>query len=138
MPDPRQVNGLSNIVAVSAGTISCVALDKDGVVWGWGTNSYGVLGDNKGVGPLGSWIVNPVKLFKSTGSGTPIITPTASAVSTPVPTSPAGTPSPAASASPAASQSSTPAPGMGLMTALSAITLAMGACVLFHVRRRKN
>ncbi len=33
--------GLSNVVAISAGVNHCLALRKDGIVFGWGNNTYG-------------------------------------------------------------------------------------------------
>ena len=41
---PVQVSGLSNITAISAGEYHCLALEADGTVWAWGTNTYGQLG----------------------------------------------------------------------------------------------
>jgi alpha-tubulin suppressor-like RCC1 family protein len=39
------VSGLTNIVAVAAGTEFSLALDGSGAVWAWGTNAHGELGD---------------------------------------------------------------------------------------------
>jgi alpha-tubulin suppressor-like RCC1 family protein len=39
------VSDLKGIVAVDAGVNHRLALDKDGVVWGWGKNAYGQTGD---------------------------------------------------------------------------------------------
>lgn len=44
---PVQVKGLSGIVSVSAGSTYCLALDKNGVIWAWGDDSAGQLGDGK-------------------------------------------------------------------------------------------
>ena len=42
---PVHVNGLSNIIAISAGGTSSYAVKSDGTVWAWGNNSSGQLGD---------------------------------------------------------------------------------------------
>lgn len=42
---PVQVEGLSNVDAVCAGTTFSLALDNDGKVWAWGLNDEGQLGD---------------------------------------------------------------------------------------------
>ncbi len=42
--DPMQVSGLANVVAIEAGT-SAYALRSDGVVFAWGMNSFGELGN---------------------------------------------------------------------------------------------
>jgi alpha-tubulin suppressor-like RCC1 family protein len=42
---PVAVNGLSNVVSVSAGDSHMLALRADGTVWSWGMNSSGQLGD---------------------------------------------------------------------------------------------
>lgn len=44
-PVPKQVAGLGNITAISAGGSHCLALARDGTVWAWGFNKYGQLGD---------------------------------------------------------------------------------------------
>ncbi len=44
-PTPVQVTGLSDIIAVAAGTSSSVALSADGTVWTWGSDANGQLGD---------------------------------------------------------------------------------------------
>lgn len=44
-PVPKQVAGLSNITAISAGFDHNLALAKDGTVWAWGFNKSGQLGD---------------------------------------------------------------------------------------------
>lgn len=41
---PVQVAGVSNAVAVSAGSDFALALKSDGTVWGWGYNVDGELG----------------------------------------------------------------------------------------------
>ena len=40
-PTPRQVEGVSDAVAVSGGANHMFLLKKDGTVWGWGSNSSG-------------------------------------------------------------------------------------------------
>ncbi|WPB74364.1 RCC1 repeat-containing protein [Archangium violaceum] len=42
---PAPVPGLTDVVAISAGQSSNLALRRDGTVWGWGDNSLGQLGD---------------------------------------------------------------------------------------------
>lgn len=42
---PEKIEGLSDIVAVSAGLSNSTALKADGTVWAWGDNAYGQLGD---------------------------------------------------------------------------------------------
>ncbi|GAB6043855.1 RCC1 domain-containing protein [Endothiovibrio diazotrophicus] len=43
---PVQVYGLSDVVAVSAGSAFSIALKSDGTVWAWGSNNYGQIGDS--------------------------------------------------------------------------------------------
>lgn len=42
---PVQVSGIRDVVAISAGEAFSLALDADGVVWSWGYNANGQLGD---------------------------------------------------------------------------------------------
>lgn len=42
---PVQVTGVSNVVAIAAGSYYSLALESDGSVWAWGTNTSGQLGD---------------------------------------------------------------------------------------------
>jgi alpha-tubulin suppressor-like RCC1 family protein len=42
---PIKVYGLSDIIAISAGSNHAMALKNDGTVWAWGDNLYGRLGD---------------------------------------------------------------------------------------------
>ncbi|HQR19103.1 MAG TPA: choice-of-anchor D domain-containing protein, partial [Gemmatimonadales bacterium] len=44
-PEPVQVPGLDNVVAVSAGWGHSLALKSDGTVWAWGSGIYGQNGD---------------------------------------------------------------------------------------------
>ncbi|HZX47734.1 MAG TPA: hypothetical protein VFF47_00775 [Nitrospirota bacterium] len=42
---PRQVIGLTDVVAIATGWSAGMALKSDGTVWTWGENEYGTLGD---------------------------------------------------------------------------------------------
>jgi len=42
---PAQVQGLTNIIAISTGGYHALALKSDGTVWAWGCNNRGTLGD---------------------------------------------------------------------------------------------
>ena len=42
---PGQVRGLSEVVAIAAGSYHSLAVKTDGTVWAWGWNQYGQLGD---------------------------------------------------------------------------------------------
>ena len=44
-PTPVQVLSLSGITKISAGWEHCLALDNNGIIWAWGGNYYGQLGD---------------------------------------------------------------------------------------------
>ena len=55
---PVQVQGLGNIIAISAGTGHSLALRNDGTVWAWGGNRYGQLGDSTRVNRH-----SPVKVY---------------------------------------------------------------------------
>jgi alpha-tubulin suppressor-like RCC1 family protein len=44
-PQPAQVPGLTQVVALAAGTDHSLALKSDGTVWAWGANNAGQLGD---------------------------------------------------------------------------------------------
>jgi alpha-tubulin suppressor-like RCC1 family protein len=44
-PIPQEVPGLTNIVAIEAGTFHSLALRNDGLVFSWGTNGNGELGN---------------------------------------------------------------------------------------------
>jgi alpha-tubulin suppressor-like RCC1 family protein len=50
-PTPTEIDGLSGVSAISAGTNFSIVLRTDGTVWGFGTNSQGELGSttNNGV-----------------------------------------------------------------------------------------
>ena len=45
---PVQISGLDQVVAVSAGYVHAMALRKDGSVWSWGSDSFGVLASKNG------------------------------------------------------------------------------------------
>jgi alpha-tubulin suppressor-like RCC1 family protein len=60
---PQLVPGLSNIVAIHAGTAHSLALRSDGLVFGWGDNTYGQLGNPPAGGPL----VGPTLVGNLTG-----------------------------------------------------------------------
>ncbi len=58
--------GMKAIIAISAGNYFSVALDEDGVVWTWGTNSVGQLGHGTQTGsPVPKRVdgIGPVKLI---------------------------------------------------------------------------
>ncbi len=40
-----QVTGLSGVTAIASGDFYTMALKSDGLVWAWGWNGYGQLGD---------------------------------------------------------------------------------------------
>ena len=42
--NPTLIKGLKNIVQISAGVNFTIALDSNGLVWGWGGNYHGRLG----------------------------------------------------------------------------------------------
>ena len=46
---PVQVPWLTNVIAVSGGTLNSMALQNNGTVWSWGENSYGQVGDGTSV-----------------------------------------------------------------------------------------
>jgi uncharacterized protein YkwD len=50
-PTARHVRGLSDIVGLSAGSFHCLALNRDGTLWSWGSNSAGQLGQGLTAGP---------------------------------------------------------------------------------------
>jgi alpha-tubulin suppressor-like RCC1 family protein len=60
---PTQVNGLSDVVAVSGGTGWSQALQSDGTVWAWGSNYYGQLG----IGSLIDFSLAPVQVSELHG-----------------------------------------------------------------------
>lgn len=43
---PLGIAGLSNVMQIAAGRAHAMALDRDGLLWGWGYNGYGQLGDS--------------------------------------------------------------------------------------------
>ena len=48
-PTPIQIP-ISNVIAISAGGMDCIALKSDGTVWAWGDNEWGELGDGTNMG----------------------------------------------------------------------------------------
>jgi len=44
-PTPTQVNNLTGVIAVAAGSGFSLALKSDGTLWGWGHNNYGLFGN---------------------------------------------------------------------------------------------
>ncbi|OGC24008.1 hypothetical protein A3J90_01930 [candidate division WOR-1 bacterium RIFOXYC2_FULL_37_10] len=64
-PNPTKVNLPFPVVAIAAGTLHSLAVDKNGNVWVWGHNLYGELGrpsDNDGTEPSPIRIVLPPKI----------------------------------------------------------------------------
>jgi alpha-tubulin suppressor-like RCC1 family protein len=45
--EPIQLNGLTDVIAISAATRFSMALKSDGTVWTWGSNNMGGLGDGR-------------------------------------------------------------------------------------------
>jgi alpha-tubulin suppressor-like RCC1 family protein len=72
---PTPVNNVSGIVAVGAGQYHSVAVSSDGVVWAWGDNASGQIGDGTTTNRL-----DPVKISEagfSWKAGTPTFSPAA-------------------------------------------------------------
>lgn len=42
---PTQIPGLTNVIAIRAGSYTSYALKSDGTVWAWGYNAFGTIGD---------------------------------------------------------------------------------------------
>jgi alpha-tubulin suppressor-like RCC1 family protein len=64
LPTPTMVPGLPEIVAITAGEDHAFALAKNGMVWSWGNNEAGQLGQD----PLAASIVpTPAKVYNLTG-----------------------------------------------------------------------
>ena len=59
---PIQVEGLQNIIAVAAGYYHGLALGKDGIVWAWGNNANGQLGNGHSGKDLNSVTPIPISL----------------------------------------------------------------------------
>jgi alpha-tubulin suppressor-like RCC1 family protein len=53
-PTAAEVSGLKNVVAISAGGGHSLALDDKGVVWAWGWNNVGQLGNDRSGDPTNS------------------------------------------------------------------------------------
>ncbi|NOK13758.1 MopE-related protein [Corallococcus exercitus] len=62
---PAQVQGLTGVVAITAGGHHVLALKQDGTVWAWGYNAWGQIGD--GTGGPGKNRLTPVQLTSLTG-----------------------------------------------------------------------
>lgn len=63
--EPKQVQGLDHIVAISAGSDHTLALKGDGTVWAWGYNNNGQLGTGTSSGE--SPVQTPVQVTGLTG-----------------------------------------------------------------------
>jgi len=59
---PRQVDGISDVIAISDSGFFTLALRKDGTVWSWGRNSMGQLGN----GRISDYESKPVQVQKLT------------------------------------------------------------------------
>ena len=59
---PIEVPGLEQIRKVAAGSDFFLALKKDGTVWSWGVNNYGVLGNQTGPGQTLRGTATPVRV----------------------------------------------------------------------------
>ncbi|WP_424358732.1 RCC1 domain-containing protein [Methanocella sp. MCL-LM] len=57
MSTPAKVQGLNDIIQISAGAYHCVALKQDGSVWSWGNNEFGQIGGGPAIYKL-----TPVKV----------------------------------------------------------------------------
>lgn len=44
---PKKITGLKNIIMTAVGDRHYLALDRNGTVWVWGSNAYGIFGNNK-------------------------------------------------------------------------------------------
>lgn len=60
---PVQISGISNVVAIAAGSFHSVALRNDGTVWAWGENNHGQLGD----GTTSNYSDSPVQVIDLSG-----------------------------------------------------------------------
>jgi alpha-tubulin suppressor-like RCC1 family protein len=59
---PREVDGLDGVSKAQAGSRFFLALKRDGTVWSWGYNAYGVLGDHTGPGQMLRDTTTPVRV----------------------------------------------------------------------------
>jgi len=59
---PVLINGLENIIAISAGNEHLLALDEDGIIWGLGQNNWGQIGDG-----ATTYALTPVRVEFPTG-----------------------------------------------------------------------
>ncbi|HEX7294988.1 MAG TPA: chitobiase/beta-hexosaminidase C-terminal domain-containing protein, partial [Pyrinomonadaceae bacterium] len=69
-PVPRQVVGLTNVIAIAAGYRHSLALKSDGSVWAWGNNVSGQLGDGTTVNSNVPVLVANLTATAVTGGGT--------------------------------------------------------------------
>ncbi len=67
---PTQVNTISNIIAIAAGDSHCLALQSNGTLWSWGSNTNGQLGEGTRVFAINSPVeVVDIKDIKLMGQG---------------------------------------------------------------------
>ena len=70
---PTLVPGLTDVVAIGAGSNNCFALRENGEIWTWGDNQYGKLGDgtttNRNIPVLSQMTIN----IPSTAPASPVI-----------------------------------------------------------------
>ena len=62
---PIEMPGLSDVVAVSTGQRTCLALKSDGTVWAWGNNETGLLGNGSASSTVS--IATPVQIAGLSG-----------------------------------------------------------------------
>jgi alpha-tubulin suppressor-like RCC1 family protein len=74
---PGQVLGLSSLAAIGAGVNQGLAITTNGIVWAWGGNDYGQLGDGTTVdkplpvqisGPNYAWMARPPTVTPASGT----------------------------------------------------------------------
>ena len=87
---PVQVSSLSDVIAIAGGAHYTIALKSDGMVWTWGDNSSGQLGEGTYEDRSTPVQVSGLNLYGTTtptpaSSPTPILTPTLTPASSPTP-----------------------------------------------------